>query len=114
MTTRNRNSIPTLDRIIILHIPGPVTVNNFGEPVPGTPVDVKVWGRRRDLTASEQIEFEDGQSVGVQNARIIIRHRTDVAIDQQLTDDVGAKRKIIGLAELGRLRHIELLAEVIR
>ena len=112
MTTLRR--VPVLDRLIVLHIPGPETVDDYGQRNPGPATDYPVWAERRDITAREQLDLDNDQRLNVHLTKLIIRHRPDVFADQELTDDEGQKRRIIGKAELGRLRHIELLAEAIR
>ena len=105
---------PVLDRLITLHIPGLETVNDYGERIPGPATDYRVWASRRDVTANEQLDLDNDQRLNIHMTRLIIRHRSDVVADQELTDDQGTRRRIIGRSELGRLRHIELLAEAIR
>ena len=100
-----------LDRLVTLHIPGAATIDDYGQSQPGPVTDVKVWARRRDVAAGEQLEIENTQRLNIQLTRLVIRHRADVEAGQDVTDDAGEKRRIIGLAELGRMRHIELLAE---
>ena len=102
-----------LDRLVTLHIPGAATIDDYGQSQPGPVTDVKVWARRIDLTGRgiEQLEVENTQRLNIHRTFIVIRHRADVEAGQELTDDAGQKRRIIGLAELGRGRYIELLAE---
>ena len=114
MTMPRRASAPVLDRLIVLHIPGPETVDDYGQRIPGPATDYRVWASRQDVTAREQLDLDNDQRLNVHLTKIIIRHRPDVFADQELTDDEGQRRRIIGKAELGRMRHIELLAEAIR
>ena len=60
------------------------------------------------MTANEQLDLDNDQRLNIHMTRLIIRHRSDVVADQELTDDQGTRRRIIGRSELGRMRHIEL------
>ena len=112
MTTR---SAPTLDRLITLHIPGPETVNDYGERIPGPDTDIRVWASRRDTPVADQLDLDSDQRLRIRTAVFTLRYRPDVAIDQMLTDDGGLTWRIIGGPhEVGRLRHMQILAEVIR
>ena len=102
-----------MDRRITLHIPGPVTVNDYGGKVPGPATDIPVWAERQDVTAAEQLDLDNDQRLVVQLSRFRIRARSDVRVDQQFTDDKGQVRRIIGMAELGRNRRLELMTEAI-
>ena len=112
MTTRS--APPVLDRLITLHIQSGGGFNEFGERQPSIETDAKVWARRRDVSAAEQIQLDPEGRLVVQPTRLMIRFRDDVKVDGFVTDDAGERRRITGLAEVGRMRHLELLAEVIR
>ena len=111
--TQRGNQTPNLDRLITIHIPGPSTVNTYGERIPGPETDYRVWAQRRDLTATDQIDIDNSGFLIIQVTRLTIRYRADVQIGFTLTDDKNGKRTIIGMAEIGRRQYIELLAEAI-
>ena len=102
---------PTLDRLMTLHIPGPSVVDSYGQSQPGPETDYEVWASRRDVSASEQLDHDNDVRLNVGLTRIVTRWRNDVDAGMYVTDDEGTRRRIIGVSQLGRMRHIQLLAE---
>ena len=46
MTMPRRQSAPVLDRLVVLHIPGPETVDDYGQRIPGPATDYRVWAKK--------------------------------------------------------------------
>ena len=62
MTMPRRQSAPVLDRLIVLHIPGPETVDDYGQRIPGPATDYRVWASRQDVTARDmQLDLDNDQ-----------------------------------------------------
>lgn len=75
--------------------------------------DVRVWASRQDVSLRDQLDLDQDQRLIVHLSRFTIRARAGVAVDQEMVDDMGQGRRIIGKEYQGRNRFVVLLAEAI-
>ena len=114
MTTRRRQSAPVLDRLIVLHIPGPETVDDYGQRIPGPATDYRVWAKKSSPAPRDMQDLDNDQDLVLRVSTFTIRYREDVAARQLITDDMGLSRQIIGIVESEeRRRYWHLLCEAI-
>ncbi len=104
------------DRKITLREPGPVTHNNYGEEIPGTPVSHTVYAIRRDRGGSEGLQADT--QVGNWNTRFEIRRESRISAmiqnwkNWQIEDEYEREYDIEAVSEtpIGRNRWFWIYA----
>ena len=108
-----RGDSPNLDRRIVFHVPGPETVDDYGQRNPGAVTDHRVWAGRLTLPPTDSIELGNTARLTVNLARYVVRWNPAIVADITMTDENGATRTILGVQPLDRRRFLDLLAESI-
>ena len=71
----------------------------------------KVWARRQDFMGRDSLISGDDRSFALSRSRFVVRAGANVAIGDVFLDDLGDRRTIEGIAQIGRGRYIELLGK---
>ena len=76
--------IPHLDRLATLTIPGEGHRNEYGEWVPGAPVERKIWVRLAALDAERDVLPEGARAIG--DVKLLARFRDDTVSQTDFSD----------------------------
>ena len=112
MTNRRDASSPVLDRQLTRIIKGASPgLNPLGQPLPPTSsTEVTLWAGRRDFASKDQLNIGDGSFFELSDTRIIVRAEGLVwEVGDTFTLE-GERYTVRGVSQLGRSRHLELLA----
>ena len=108
---------PVLDRLI--QLPGAITQGDddrFGHPTFEEGPKRTTWAARRDPSGRETLEYSESSITNVAVRFYTVRYDATLAAGQQILDEQGNTRSIIGSpAETtwGRDRFLELTCELI-
>ena len=111
MTSR---TAPVLDRLLTRIIPGASPgLNPLGNPLPPTSTTtLSVWCSRRDFSARDQLNIGDGSNFALSDRRFTVRAEGPAwAVGDTFTFEAESYT-VRGVSELGRSRHLGLLARV--
>ena len=112
MTTRRDFAAPVLDRLLTRIIKGASPgLDPLGQPLPPTSTtEVKVWAARRDFTSRDQLNIAPGQFFELSDTRVIVRAEGPAWDVGDTFTLEGESYTVRGVSQLGRSRHLELLA----
>ena len=107
-------SAPVLDRLLTRIIPGASPgLNPLGQPLPPLPdtdTTVTVWAARRDFMSRDQLSIAPGQIFELSDTRFVVRAEgLPWAVGDTFTFE-GESYVVRGVSQIGRSRHLELLA----
>lgn len=110
--TTSRETPPVLDLLITRNIMGASPGRDpFGQSLPGETATVPVWASRRDFPARDLVQHTPAGLVTIADSRYIVRAGLDAwNVGDSFTDEAGARRTVRGISQIGRGRHLELLA----
>ena len=112
MTNRRDASSPVLDRQLTRIIKGASPgLNPLGQPLPPTSsTEVTLWAGRRDFASKDQLNIGDGSNFELSDRRFVVRAEGQAwAVGDTFTHE-DSTYVVRGVSELGRSRHLELLA----
>lgn len=74
-----------------------------------TEVTVEYWARREDFSAEDFIHATDRSVLVTKDVRFTVRPHAAWQEGSYFTDDLGVRRRVEGVSQLGRSRFIEVL-----
>lgn len=72
----------------------------------------KLWAARRDLRARDSLRVNEEYTADISSRVYIVRWSASWRSGDQLEGEDGMRCRVVGIAEMGRRQHTELLCEV--